>query len=270
MLSFDTGKLLAKVKGGKYNGKVLRIDSSDYRRNVPQELPKNKRSYSKFSRTPEPITSLVLDNGGMFTPLPDEDTRRVVLICGPAGSGKSTYAAEWIRNFQKLFPDKQCFGMSRGELSSDPAFRGLNITQIPVDESIIIKPIDICQELSEGSLMLFDDCTFQNNKFQKTIQDLMIQIMEIGRKLDITCVIVNHLIIDNCKAFSRVLLNECTSLTVFPRSSSIQQIKYALKTYWGYSNKQIDKFINTDSRWVTFCKEYPGVVLTQYEAFIPR
>lgn len=253
MLNYDKGKLIAKIKGGKLNNKILRIDNTDYR-----NREKNRNSTRKIELAE-----------GYFTPLPDENVRRVVLICGPAGSGKSTYAGEWIRNYSKLFPENQIFGFSRGNLVSDPAFQGLSITQIPVSEDIVMNPIDICNELSEGSLVLFDDCTFQNPKFQKAMHDLMIQIMEIGRKLEITCVIINHLIIDNCKAFSRVLLNECTSLTVFPKSSSTQQIRYSLKTYWGFNNKQIDQFLATDSRWCTFMKEYPGCILTQYECYIP-
>jgi hypothetical protein len=65
------------------------------------------------------------------------------------------------------------------------------------------------------------------------------------------------------------LLYECTSLTVFPKSGNTQQVNYALKTYWGYTAKQIREFLDTKSRWVTFTKEYPSVIFTKYEIYIP-
>jgi hypothetical protein len=96
----------------------------------------------------------------------------------------------------------------------------------------------------------------------------MSDIMEIGRKLNIWLVITNHLVIPNEKKMARTIMNEMHSMTVFPKSGSAQQIRYALKTYFGLTNKQIDEIIKMPSRWITVYKSYPQYVLYDKGSFI--
>jgi hypothetical protein len=92
--------------------------------------------------------------------------------------------------------------------------------------------------------------------------------MEVGRKLNCNMIITNHLVIPNEKKFARTLLNEINMISLFPKSGSSQQIKYALKTYWGMNNKQIDKILDLKSRWVIISKTYPQYVLYENGCFI--
>lgn len=247
MLNFDDGRLLATIKGGKNKDKLIYLDEN------------NKKGKMRID---------VSD--GKIVPVPDVDTREVVYIAGPSGSGKSTYASDYIKSYLSLFPDKDFFVFSRTDASDDPAFSGLHFNQVLIDETLLENPIDITEELTSGCIILFDDVnTIQNDKLKKAVDRIMSDIMECGRKLDIYCVITNHLVIPNEKKMARTVLNECTSLTVFPKSGATQQIKYALKTYFGYSNKQIDSFLKTKSRWITFYKTYPQLVMTQFECFVP-
>lgn len=251
MLSFDTGRLLAKVKGGKHNSKLVYIDTKD-------------------DDTEDGLREIKLSEG-MFVPLPDVDKREVVYIAGPSGSGKSTYAADYIKSYLSIFPDKDFFIFSRTKADDDPAFNKMKYHQVLIDESLLENPIDITQELTQGCIILFDDVnTIQIDALKKAVDKLMADIMECGRKLEIYCVITNHLVIPNEKKMARTVLNECTSLTVFPKSGSTQQIKYALKQYFGYSPKQITGFLeNNKSRWITFYKTYPQVVMSQKLILIP-
>lgn len=246
MLNYDDGRVIAKIKGGRDNGRIVFMSDS-------------KKGKTKIEL-----------NKGKFIPLPDIEKREVVYIAGPSGSGKSTYAADYIKCFLKIFPEKDFFIFSRTNADDDPAFRGLNYSQVSIDESLIENPIDITQELTEGCIILFDDVnTIQNVKLKKVVDNLMSDIMECGRKLGIYCVITNHLVIPNEKKMARTVLNECTSITVFPKSGSSHQIKYALKTYFGYSPKQIEQFLQSDSRWITVYKTYPQIILSQNKCFIP-
>jgi hypothetical protein len=63
-------------------------------------------------------------------------------------------------------------------------------------------------------------------------------------------------------------MNEMQSMTVFPKSGSAQQIKYALKTYFGLDKNQIENIINLPSRWVTIFKGFPQTVMYENGAFI--
>lgn len=248
MINFDEGRLIAKIKGGKNDNKLIYMDERE---------------------SDGGITEIEVTDG-KFIPLPDVDKREVVYVAGPSGSGKSTYAAEYIKSFLRIFPSKDFFIFSRTDAKDDPAFKGMKYSQVTIDESLIDDPIDITKELTQGCIILFDDVnTIQNIDLKKTIDNLMSDIMECGRKLGIYVVITNHLVIPNEKKMARTVLNECTSLTVFPKSGSTHQIKYALRTYFGYTNRQIDSFINTKSRWVTFFKTYPQIIMSQYEIQIP-
>ena len=80
--------------------------------------------------------------------------------------------------------------------------------------------------------------------------------------------ITNHLIIPNEKKFARTVLNEIQYLTIFPKSGSSQQIRYVLKTYFGFKDKQITKILNLDSRWVRISKSYPMYILYDKGAYI--
>jgi hypothetical protein len=202
--------------------------------------------------------------------LPNLEERFVDYISGPSGSGKSTQAASTAAEFRKIYPRKPIYIFSRTEVKNDPAFAKLKPIQIPIDEGLLEDPINITEEVTEGgALMIFDDCgTIQNDAFKKEVEKLMMDAMEVGRKLNCNMIITNHLVVPNDKKFARTIMNEMNTLTVFPRSGSSQQIRYALKIYFGLTNQQIDRIIDLDSRWVRISKTYPQYVLYDKGAFI--
>jgi len=286
MLNFSEGRPLAKISGGKYNNEILYIDTKDDKEKIcggcnckscskkciKKRCCKNCNMYNKDSSSSEG------DHGGecfevsdesYLLPIPSVDERSVDYIAGPSGSGKSTYAAKLAMSFKKIYPQKDFFIFSRTHSKNDPAFSKLKPIQIIIDDSIVDNPIDITRELTGGCLVLFDDCnTIQNDAQKKSIDKLMADIMEVGRKLNIWIIITNHLVIPNEKKVARTILNEMQSLTVFPKSGSVQQIRYCLKQYYGLNNKQIDEIIHVPSRWVTIYKNYPMCVLHEKGAYI--
>lgn len=207
---------------------------------------------------------------GKLVPLPNFSERFVEYISGPSGSGKSTIASKLAEQFKIMYPGKPIYIFSRTDAKKDPAFQKLRPIQIDIDETMIDNPIDITKEVTEGGcLMIFDDCnTIHNDKIKKEIDKLMSDAMEVGRKLDCNIIITNHLVIPNEKKFARTMLNEMNMLTIFPKSGSSQQIKYALKTYYGLNNKQIDKILESPGRWVRISKTYPQYVLHEHGAYI--
>jgi hypothetical protein len=241
MLSKKDGRAFAKIAPGK--GKVLYINEN------------------------EGINEISLSRGEKLEPLPNIDTRECVYIAGPSGSGKSTYAATYIKNFLKIFDNMDFYIFSRKD--HDDALDKLNPIRINIDESLVTDPIDITKDLEGGAIVLFDDVnTIQDDKIRKAVNNLMADIMEVGRSFNVYIVITNHLVIPNEKKIARTILNECHSLTVFPKSGTSQQINYALKTYFGLSKKQIEEILHLPSRWVTICKGYPQYVFYETGAYI--
>lgn len=268
MLNFQSGNPIALVRDGDFDGDILYI-STNINQGRRRMLHDSDDSDSDSDSEEEDEKYISLEEGH-FLPLPPEDKRETILIAGRNGSGKSVIAAEYARTYLAMFPGRQIIGFSRTEFKNDPAYRGLNIIQVPINESIIKNPIDITKELTEPCLVIFDDVTtIQETKWKKNIDKLIADTLECGRKLSISVLFANHLIIDNAKGLARTVLNEIDKLVVFPVSGNPQQIKYALGKYFEYTDKQVSKMLKTDSRWLLFNKEHPKYVLSEYECYIP-
>lgn len=238
-------------------------DSDEY-----DEYDSDSDEYDSEEDLPEIGKKLKLRDGKLKRII-DEDARQVDYIAGPSGSGKTTEAVGLAKDFSEIFPEKQVFIFSRTDPANDPAFKGLNYVNVIIDEELLNDPIDIEKELSSGAMVLFDDVnTIQNDKQKAAVDKLIADILEVGRKLGIYIVVTNHLVIPNEKKMARTMMNELQSLTVFPKSGSSQQIRYALKTYFGLNNKQIDEILELPSRWVTIFKTYPQTVLYESGAYI--
>lgn len=274
MLRFDKGRPLAKVVGGKLDGELICLDDGTEKKcckKCSDGCRKKKccGGCEMCCSNDDEIGDSIKIKEGRLVPIPKINERSVDYIAGPSGSGKSTYASNLARLFKKIYPEKDFYVFSRTDVRNDPAFKGLNPIQITIDESLIENPIDVSKELSDQCLILFDDCnTILDDKQKKAVDKLMADIMEVGRKLGIWIIITNHLVIPNEKKIARTIMNEMQSLTVFPKSGSVQQIRYCLKQYYGLNNKQIEEIINLPSRWVTIYKNYPMCVLYETGAYI--
>lgn len=257
MLSFRHGKLIARVVDGRCKGELLCVLDPD------QQVSEDSSDDSGDD------LGIELRLKGTLEPLLDVKQRTVAYVAGPSGSGKTTYAMQLVKSYRKVFPQKEFFLFSRTDYKSDPAYSGMTVQQVKINDDLIKNPIDIEKELRGGSILLFDDCnTIQNDKQKKQIDKLMSDIMEVGRKLDITIIVTNHLVIPNERKIARTVLNEMHTLTVFPKSGASQQIKYALSKYYGLNDKQIKGILGLPSRWVTIHKNYPMVVLYEHGAYI--
>lgn len=229
------------------------------------------RISDKKTRDDKDRSHVSLHGDNVYTPLLNSQERDVTYICGPSGSGKSTIAAKLIKEWKKDYPEGEVYIFSRTDAKDDPAFKKIHgLRQVTIDSNLVENPIVIEEEIEPNSLVLFDDVgTIRDVPIRKEVEHIMSDIMEVGRKMRIWIIITSHLIIPNEKKFARTVLNEAQKLVVFPRGGAAQQIVYALKTYFGYTNKQIAKFLNTESRWLLFSKTYPMYVLSDQEAIIP-
>ena len=138
-----------------------------------------------------------------------------------------------------------------------------------IDQSLIDDPIDIHSEFRQNDLVLFDDTdTIQDKKIKEAISRLKNDILETGRHSNIYVVITSHLINGISRTDTRTILNECTSLTIFPKSGSTYQIIYVLKNYIGLNKNQINYILNLPSRWVTIFKNFPQYCIFEKGCFL--
>jgi hypothetical protein len=262
MLSYKDGNPIAKegnkiIYLQKEDDNEKPFDHDDYDSDISESESESDDGYEE------------IESNMKLEPLLDMEKRDIAYIAGPSGSGKSTFAVMLIKRFLKVYPEKDFFLFSRTDYKTDPAFNGMKVNQVTINESLIKEPIDITKELTGGCIVLFDDCnTIQDDKVKKAVDKLLADILEVGRKLGIWTVITNHLVIPNEKKIARTVLNELYSLTVFPKSGSVQQISYVLKQYFGLDKKQIEKIIKLPSRWVTIHKNYPMYVIYEHGVYL--
>ena len=257
MLNYKSGLAIAT---NTKTGKILHISTKSDKRRMKDE----------FKDVDEEKDKYIEIKVGDFVPIPALDERDVIYICGSSGVGKSTFAATIMKEWREEFPKGEIYVFSRTDVKNDKAFKGIKkMSQIKIDEKLIEDPIDIESELSGNTLILFDDITtIQEKALKECVEKILADVMEVGRKMNIWVLATSHLIIPNEKKLARTLLNEAKKLVVFPKSGNVQQIKYALETYFGFSKKQINEFLKTDSRWLLFNKSYPQYVLSEYQAWV--
>ncbi len=303
MLSFTKGRPIARILGGEYDGKILHLDeeidgknegisinplnllNDDFFRKRPKrakliQIEKVKRAIkmNKIPMDDDEVEEMYIEannlinskknkeimiNDGSMVPLPNIEKKERLYVAGPSDSGKSTYAAGYIREFKRHFKKREFYIFSR--VQEDIVLDKLKPLRIVINEELVENPIDP-SELGK-SLVLFDDIdTIKEKDIRETVQHLRDDLLETGRHEDIYTISTSHLLMDYKK--TRTLLNEATSVTFFPQSGSSYHIKRFLKEYCGLDQKMIKTILVLPSRWVTVYKTYPMYILYEKGCFL--
>jgi hypothetical protein len=201
--------------------------------------------------------------------LPSPTAERV-FIAGESGCGKTTQAMLYVKWYMNLFPENKVFMFLRQE---DEVYESL-----PEHQEIIFTPPDSPDDLPkweedmenvitgsygidmfENSLVLFDDMdNVQSKKQLVAIHKLMNDIATNGRKRNIYCIYISHLLMNY--ALTRVMLNEANKVFFFPGCGT-RQIENFLKTYGSMKTKQAESLASIKSRWVMLSRRSPRYII---------
>lgn len=237
----DKGIPIAQIKGGKYNNQVIFI-------NVDSTRGNNK---------------IKTVNESHLVPFPSTKERQILYVAGASGSGKSTYASQYIYNYLNIFPDNKVYVFSRLEI--DPILESLGCISVPLNEEL--EQVDIIKDI-DNALCLFDDIdTIPDKKLRELVYKIQNDILETGRHNNIYVIITSHLLNGNDRKNCRTILNESQQITFFPKGGNAHSIIYLLKNYIGLSKNQTDDILKLKTRWVTLCKNYPQVVFYEHGAY---
>lgn len=246
-LNFDKiGKILATIKGGKYNNKTVSISTDDD--------DKIKKSFTK----------LKIPDSGKFYQLPDKNTNRIVgYITGASGSGKSTYCANYIMEYKKIFPKNDIYVFSA--LKDDESLDKVEPKRIKIDERLITDPL--LAEDFRNSLVVFDDIDVISDKLQrKAVYNILNAILETGRHYFASCLVTNHL--PTAREETRRVLNECHSITYFPHSGNKSTLNRLLTEIIGLDKEDVIKIKKLKTRWATIFKNYPQIAMTEKDMWV--
>ena len=299
---------ICKIQGGKNDGKILylNIDPINIKGNllkekeetIPKSLIKPKCEYckrkfyanqdlkrhqakscyvfknykkeNKNKYSPGSMFNEFIVEDGILQQLPNQNDRDILYICGPTGCGKSHYTRKYLEEFNEMYPDKDVFLFSR--LDKDTQLDTLpELRRIIVNNELVENPIDCKKELM-NSVCVFDDIdSIQDKKTSISTNKLVDDILLTGRDQeksgdDIFVIYTSHQIVDFQR--TRNILNECSHIILFPQSSGIYQITKALKMYFGFNQRQINKILKEPSRWVCIHHKYPNYILTQNKCYL--
>lgn len=241
MFSLEGGLPICVVKGGYDDRQVVFLDD-DRRR-----LLKVKNS-------------IEVDDG-VFQQLPNIKIR-CMYIFGASGSGKSKYTADVTRCFVKSTAEANVLLFSK--IGDDPAFRGINLTKVPIDDDYLKLPMKI-ESIQPNTLCIFDDVEqITNDNVLNAIHKLQIEILELGRHKNIKIIITNHKLNNKSRNHTQTILTECQSFTFFPQAGIAKGAKTFLKDYLDCDLKTTRAILNIDSRWITLLTQYPQIILSEH------
>lgn len=199
----------------------------------------------------------VPDEGSLMV-MPNSEKTERLFIAGPTDSGKSHWSRRYIDEWSKLFPNRRIFLFS--DVDNDEELDDIKkLHRIKINDELITHPLK-STDFPDGSLVLFDDTdSIIDPKILKAVESLRNHLIRRGRHEGLYVLVSNHMLSDYTK--TRVILNECNGMTIFPKSGASNGIKYSLSKYCGLTKGQIDKIMALNSRWVTIYKNYPMYVV---------
>lgn len=190
--------------------------------------------------------------------------RKINLILGCSGSGKSVYACNLANQYRKQFPDNDIYLFSAvkedSSIDSVKGLRRITLSKFMADDEIGVEDFD-------NSLVIFDDCdTLPDKDVHKKVMGLFDRIAQEGRHHKISCIMTSHLACNGAK--TKIALAEAHSITFFCKTMQGRSLKYLLENYMGLDKEQQKKLKGLDSRAVTWMKTYPQVILSEHEVYV--
>jgi Cdc6-like AAA superfamily ATPase len=205
---------------------------------------------------------ITLESGSFeLLPSPDPKKREVWYIAGASGSGKSYVAKGLGEYYQKLYPDRSVYLISK--LAEDA---GTLDKMKPKPKRINIQSlIDDFPDLDEfkNCMVIFDDYDTFTGAAEKVVHKLIDDLATMGRHTNTSMLCLSHYLTNYKK--TRLLLNEATHIVVYPMATSYHALSYLLKTHIGMSKDDI-RDLKKMGRWVMIYKSFPQYLISSSHA----
>jgi len=196
----------------------------------------------------------------------DKETERQILyISAASGAGKSHYALGFAQAYHKAYPKRPIYLFSYLD-QCDTLDKCKVIKRVKIKEdAFMTEPIEAID--LKDSLCIFDDVDCISTKpIKKKVFEILKKILECGRHFKTSIIFTSHTACNGHE--TKTILNEATSLTIFPKTMGNKNLTYLLGSYFGLDKHEIAKVKSLPSRWTTLTKTFPAVVFTQNECYI--
>lgn len=215
------------------------------------------------------------------------DEVSIIYITGASGGGKSTVAVKIACNYHRMFPKNKIIMFTNSDESKAPLAKRVFLAKMPRTNTTYaqwlgLKRYYVGKELLKhkftlesdyaNSLVIFDDFMYFEEKDKKIVNELkdyviseIKRILNLGRKLGISCMITSHLIYEreNYELY-RNIFSEAHQFIWCPRKIAERQLTYALSTHFGLDNHEIRlaKKFDYNSHYICFTK-YPRCIQSE-------
>jgi hypothetical protein len=194
-----------------------------------------------------------------------ETERQILYISASSGAGKSHYALGFAQSYHKAYPKRPIYLFSYLD-QCDTLDKCKAIRRVKIKEDNFLTEQIEAIDLKE-SLVIFDDCDCISDKpTKKKVFEILKKILETGRHFKTSVIFTSHTACNGNE--TKTILNEASSLTIFPKTMGNKNLKYLLESYFGLDKHEIAKIKTLPSRWVTLTKTYPPVVFCENDVYV--
>lgn len=193
----------------------------------------------------------------------------VIYITGGSGSGKSYVTRTYACNYHRMFPKNRIYYFTTSDESRLPDaekvimgkmqdsniryHEWLRLERFHVDEKLTKKKFDLERDFA-NSLVIFDDFLYfqsenkkQNEMIMEYIVGMVKRIINLGRKIRVSCVITSHLVYEQKNPdLYKNIFGETNKFIWCQRKVHKAQVNYALKTYFALENRGLRKAMKFD------------------------
>jgi hypothetical protein len=250
---------------------VIRELGEAYERGIPIEhlMIKDKGArtmYEEMLKSKKQEKSIRLPIDCTFNLIPDKnpEKRNVYYIAGASGSGKSHIAKGLAEKYQKQFPHRDVYLISK--LQEDATLDSMKKPPIRLKlDKILANPMKDLEPFRD-CMIIFDDYDSFTKPYDKLVETMMNDIATMGRHTNTTMLALTHYLSNYKK--TRLMLTEATHFVLYPQSTGLQALTYLLKTYIGMDKKDIQKLRSSSTRWVCIHKNFPMYAITENMAWL--
>lgn len=248
------------------------------------------------------MTEFIAEPDHQFYPAPIilPDQRNYIKLSGCAGSGKSMWTAKFCESYHWTFPTNMIY-----MFSAKPVDKCIDqlpfVTRVPQSEwskfcntgkgkkkkkskkrkhndSEDIEHTDDEEEPEEDktivedrvakSLIIFDDIDHVPEDYKKLVFEFKEYVVKNCRYVGTDVILCDHMITEGQK--TRIDLNECTALVVFPFKNMAYHIDRVLETYFKIRNVDARHRISRSKEWwIMICKCInPHIIVSEKKMYV--
>lgn len=218
----------------------------------------------EMDKVKNPMTHINLQNGQIFQQVPNEKEpnpklrRRIIYTSGKSGSGKTYYTADYVREYVRQSPKNRIILFS--SLESDETLDEIKqVRRVKVKTAGFVNETFTIDQFKD-TLVIFDDTDCIKDKgITAQINHIADIVLQTGRHTNTSMIFTSHL---SCAGKStQLILCESHSIVFFPSAMTSHALNYLCTTYIGLDKKQVKMIQKDKSRWVTYFKGCPPVLM---------